>query len=189
MQNRRSDFARQLNSKPLGFLGDPERWGGIDTMQIRWSQREVQEPEIVFSRQLCRGQVEALAAVPWQLLIVANFEQDIKHLGLSDPRVEMFAEINAGVGQTNQRLAWDLRISTLGAIERKGPDVFYPFPDGRWEVPGYACHLAQPLPAAAIAVRVFGWATYLEREGDAPEPLPVRVSATICPVAIPGWEL
>mgnify|MGYP006270275563 CR=1 FL=1 len=189
MRGRDSHFARDVNAKSLGFLGDPERWGSSERLLVPYSPPSGQAPSFVRSGQLCRGQVDSLAAVPWQVMVTAAFLEDPKTREATDFKYQLVLAIDAGVGQTMLRVLWDVSLSAAGAVERKGPDVLFAnfeASTGDFQ-PGIACHLAQPIPAAAISVSAASWIT-AEYE-EQPKPLPVLVSVAICPVAIPGWTL
>lgn len=191
MQNRRTDFARQVNERSLGFLGDPERWGSSETIVIPIVERtEVKPEDAVYTRQLARGQVDSLAAIPWHLFVSCAFLESPDSRPAFDIRLQLAAEITIGVGQTSARFLWDVSANSRDASARGGRDALYPV----WQYgprnssPGIAGHLQQAIPAAAIAVRAFAYATYDSAE-ETPAPIPVLITAQICPVAIPGWHL
>ena len=191
MQHRRSDFARQVNERSLGFLGDPERWGSSETIVIPIVNRtEVKQEDAVYTPQLARGQVDSLAAIPWHLFVSCAFLESPRSRVPSGLGLQLAAEITIGVGQTSARFLWDVTANARDATTRGGRDALAPVwqygpPDSS---PGIAGHLQQAIPAAAIAVRAFAYATYDSAE-ETPAPIPVIITAQICPVAIPGWHL
>lgn len=90
------NFERATNTRELGLLGDPERWGWTQTMVFTFPAN-ANVTQVKTSRQLVRVQVPQLAARKWGLIATWEF--------FSDDVLVTLAGINAdlviGAGQSS----------------------------------------------------------------------------------------
>ena len=147
MQRNAKDFPRAINTRDLGVLGDPERWGGQSQLSIT-----IPGQLQVFSPQILRVQCADLIARSWELL--AHWE--ITGLDPGDTITRCGLELTIGVGQASQRVVLDLSVAATGAYPT-GLPAMPPIAFENVPAPGgYSLgtvSLQWPLPATALAAR------------------------------------
>lgn len=188
MQNRRTDFARQLNEHSLGVVGDPERWGSSTDLLVPYFPVGYEAIRPGWTSQLVRGQTSNLAAVPWHLF--ASFE--VARPPTVKATLNAAVEIQFGTGQATSRIYWPVSEQSNNTGFRSGRDVLIPATGFDVQTYGCANHLQQPLPAASIQARAFAWWQFDAEPADPPFPdaTPVLVNVQICPALyLPGWDL
>lgn len=148
MQKNAPDFPRARNTRDLGVLGDPERWGGSATCRIVFPGNSLES----FSPQILRVQCADLIARSWELICHWN----ITGLVQTDTITRCGLELAIGVGQASQRVVYDLTVA-LNGVYPTGQPAMPPAAFENVVVPGgYSLGtvlMQWPLPAVALAAR------------------------------------
>lgn len=161
------DFFRAANEHDLGRLGDPERWGDIQTLEITLGASDVSRVADKWSKQLVRAQAPGLEARQW--LVFANYEliDPSSTVGIST----ITAEIMAGVGQASLKLN--------ARVAPQSPLVPTPFTSANTAIRG-SLELGA-IPASAIAIRFH--CAVAAPSGNAVT-IKLRVGASVAPRAL-----
>lgn len=131
------DFRRAINTKDLGVIGDPERWGSDGELSVAVPMAGVDR--VVESSQIVRAQCADLVARAWELVSVWS----ITGLSAGDA-VTFELLVTMGSGQT----------SATGALSLI-PSIIAPVPSPWVQTPtGGTMALNTPIPASAVAVRL-----------------------------------
>lgn len=131
-------FERNANLINLDHLGDPERWGGTDTITLAVG---VGAPAQAFGRQFIRAQVPHLLARAWDLAgsyVMEGFDS------INDQIVICALEVTFGVGSSSQSIL----VNCDGRLDPPVNGSLLQTLNGGG---GFAA--ARPIPGAAIAVR------------------------------------
>lgn len=172
-----TSFARAVNQRDLGHVGDPERWGASATIQ----RSNQDEGPATISDQIIRAQCKGLAARGWDLWCrwsINNWEHAKDTLDL------LALEVTLGAGMA----------SASGLISLTGGSSYAPAtaPPGSFIVqnpvsvdnPIGVIQAVQAMPASALAVRLVFKASK-KQGGNSPKLYTVNATVTVAPRALP----
>lgn len=156
------DFARAVNDRELGPLGDPERWGGHCAIELT-APAGVASDQTKLGPQIIRAQCPDLVARAWSLIV---FWTSVGADNTGHDNGESFLEITVGCGQASGTG----RLTVISGIVAPWPSPWAFGPNaGTFQLP-------EPIPAAAIAIRPGG---RLISDGLIPAHT-VRATFTVC---------
>jgi hypothetical protein len=159
---RIKDFARAVNDRELGPLGDPERWGGFAAIELT-APAGAPSDQTKLSSQIVRAQCPDLIARAWTVICFWTSEGADQ---TGHDNGESFLEITAGCGQASGTG----RVILVSGLIAPWPTPWQNGPfAGTFQVP-------QPIPGSAIAIRAGG---RLISDGTIPVHT-VRATFTVC---------
>jgi hypothetical protein len=94
--------SRARNKSALPWVGDPERWGGRETLKVDLNPAGSTPP--VFGQTIIRGQTQDLCAVGWDL--VATWE--VEGFVTATDTIQIVWRVTVGTGQATSILGWSL---------------------------------------------------------------------------------